>query len=665
MSALPVFLKYAPRQLKTDLNRFRRDEDGGLIVFSLMVLISMLVLGGMAVDFMRQENQRVVLQGVADRSVLSAASLQQTINGQELVEDYFLKSGVSSTLSEDPIYEDGGNSKRVSVVAQQELDTFFLRLIGIDTLSSTATANAIEATGKVEISLVIDVSASMRSGGTNGRIQNNEESIRTGGKIADLRTAAIGFSRAVLDPVYEGQISLNIIPYGGHVNPGPEMFEILNGTGKAGADDHFMIPFDAVIPGTDDPAMSFVRDPDVPTSVDQFFWVVNPEVAKGINQFYQVDKTDTDAIEDHYAEEVTPAGYEYTGPVELQYSEDGPVVIDGTTVTNEMITQIVTQIEDPDTGDLEYIPVIGLALQDPVLGYDINAVGNVDIAILPGPDGVPYVRYSAPASCMEIQGADDWSTSGPPEAGQAIIPNYMIYGFGKWEIQENVRRWGWCPQDETVIKYALQDAGEAESYIEGLSLYDGTGTDAAMKWGLATLDPEMQPLFELLNAELDDSGVPLVPDDFTNRPSAYDDSDTRKILVLMTDGGVTGQRRPNQPTNIRNLLDVTPNNQANVQNWMGWTAGTGANGGWTEEKTANQARADLVSLCVLARAEEREIAVYTIAFELTGTANTQAMRDCATPDAPPKQYYFETSGAGISDVFQEIAQQISELRLTE
>ena len=107
----------------------------------------MLVLGGMAVDFMRQENQRVVLQGIADRSVLSAASLQQTLDGEDIVRDYFEKSGYSAALVGNPTFEDQGNFKRVTVTAQQDLDTFFLRLIGIDTLTSVGSANAIESSG--------------------------------------------------------------------------------------------------------------------------------------------------------------------------------------------------------------------------------------------------------------------------------------------------------------------------------------------------------------------------------------------------------------------------------------------------------------------------------------------------------------------------------------
>lgn len=652
------------------MRRFRRDQDGGLIVFSLLVLISMLVLGGMAVDFMRQENNRVVLQGIADRSVLSAASLQQTIDGKLLVEDYFEKSGVSSTLVSEPIFENRGNAKRVNVVARQEVDTFFLRLIGIDSLSSSATANAIESSGQVEISLIIDVSASMRSGGSRGSIKNNTTSIATGGRIGDLRDAAIAFSNTVLDPVYEGQVSLNIIPYGGHVNPGPEMFALMNGQGDA--DDNFIVPFDAIVPGDPGPLLQIVRDPDVSPSVDEFFLVLSDEAVEfeKIESFYFVNKNDLDTFEDAvedgwFPTEVAPDDdYEYPGETPLRYSRDGTVVIDGTTVTNEMITQIVTKVEDPDNGNITYLPVVGLSAMNP-LGYDLNNDPSNNIVLLPGADGIPQLEYSPPHSCMEILGANDWSTSGPPQTGQDIIPNYMIYSFSKWEIEEEVRRWGWCPQDETVIKYAIQDASEAEAYINTMALYDGTGTDAAMKWGLATLDPEMQPYFEDLNAMNTADNI-LVPDDFVDRPAPYDSTDTRKIIVLMTDGGVTGQRRANQPNNVRNILDITPNNQTNPRNWMGWLAGDSSNGGWTQIKSGNQARTDLVALCTLAKAEERDIKVYTVAFEMSGSSNTKAMKDCASTDPnDPQQYYFETSGAGLTDVFQEIAQQISELRLTK
>ena len=58
---------------------FRKEEDGVMIAFSLFILLLMLIVGGMAVDFMRLEARRSLIQGVADRATLAAADLDQTL----------------------------------------------------------------------------------------------------------------------------------------------------------------------------------------------------------------------------------------------------------------------------------------------------------------------------------------------------------------------------------------------------------------------------------------------------------------------------------------------------------------------------------------------------------------------------------------------------------
>ena len=88
----------------------------------------------------------------------------------------------------------------------------------------------------------------MRFSGSNPRA--TIDTIETGGRIYDLRTAAKAFASTVLDPVYEGQVSLTIVPYAGHTNPGQEMFEIINaGAAPGDGSDNFTIPFDAMLPG--------------------------------------------------------------------------------------------------------------------------------------------------------------------------------------------------------------------------------------------------------------------------------------------------------------------------------------------------------------------------------------------------------------------------------
>lgn len=197
---------------------FGRDERGGITILTLILLIVMLVLGGMAVDFMRFESQRAQLQSVADRAVLAAAELDQTLDSEEVVVDFFRTAGLEHTIIGTPSVIDNSNSRTVSVDTQIDVDTFYLRLIGIDTLRAPARSAATEGVGKVEISLVLDISGSMRYGGSSSR-----------GRFGDMQDAAIAFANKVLDPKYGGQVSLNIVPYAGSTNPGPAMFNYLGG----------------------------------------------------------------------------------------------------------------------------------------------------------------------------------------------------------------------------------------------------------------------------------------------------------------------------------------------------------------------------------------------------------------------------------------------------
>ncbi|MEO0931364.1 MAG: pilus assembly protein TadG-related protein, partial [Pseudomonadota bacterium] len=58
-----------PNKRGNYLRMFKRDEEGGVLVLTLLLMVLMLVMGGMAVDLMRFEERRVVLQNVSDRAV--------------------------------------------------------------------------------------------------------------------------------------------------------------------------------------------------------------------------------------------------------------------------------------------------------------------------------------------------------------------------------------------------------------------------------------------------------------------------------------------------------------------------------------------------------------------------------------------------------------------
>ncbi|WP_342078660.1 pilus assembly protein TadG-related protein [Yoonia sp. SS1-5] len=210
------------------LRKFGREEDGSVIVLTIVLLIIMLVLGGMAVDFMRFESRRALLQSVSDRAVLAAAELDQQLDAKEVVKDYFKKAGFENTIVGEPtVGGDGVNSRSVGVEAKLDIETFYLRFLGIGELAAPAVSGATEGVGNVEISLIVDVSGSMYSVVTG-------ESVR---KIDRLQEAATSFIDQLLVDEYDGQVSVSLVPYSEHVSVGPEIFSAIGASKVTYTDD--------------------------------------------------------------------------------------------------------------------------------------------------------------------------------------------------------------------------------------------------------------------------------------------------------------------------------------------------------------------------------------------------------------------------------------------
>ena len=153
------------------LTSFRREEDGNMSVFTLFLLLLMLMVGGLAVDYMRLESERVGLQGTIDRAVLAAADKQQTLPQREVIVDFLEKEKQDHRVADADIVvptdeELARGERTVSVRGRVELDTLLIRLVGIDQVAAGSSATATEAAMNVEVSLVLDVSGSMDDNST-------------------------------------------------------------------------------------------------------------------------------------------------------------------------------------------------------------------------------------------------------------------------------------------------------------------------------------------------------------------------------------------------------------------------------------------------------------------------------------------------------------------
>ncbi len=198
-----------------ELRAFRSDESGVLAKPMIMILVLMFALGGLGMDLVRMERDRTNLQYTLDRAVLAAADLDQPLDPEAVVIDYMSKSGLGEYTTV-VVPEVSPTAKRVKASVDTEFtagwmnsifyedymrnpDTYELEPI---TLPLLASSTAVESIGNVEISLVLDVSGSMRN--------NN--------RLVNLKRAAKEFVQTMDDNTEDGKMSISIVPYSTQVS---------------------------------------------------------------------------------------------------------------------------------------------------------------------------------------------------------------------------------------------------------------------------------------------------------------------------------------------------------------------------------------------------------------------------------------------------------------
>jgi hypothetical protein len=129
--------------------------------------------------------------------------------------------------------------REISAQTRINMPTIFMHMLDVPVLSAPVASAATENIQNVEISLVLDISGSMRENASG----NVPSSLTGANRINDLKTAVKAFAREVLQvectgsgstevctqPETTANTTINIIPYAGHVNPGRDMFELLGG----------------------------------------------------------------------------------------------------------------------------------------------------------------------------------------------------------------------------------------------------------------------------------------------------------------------------------------------------------------------------------------------------------------------------------------------------
>lgn len=203
------------------MNLFRRllnDQRGNVAVIVAFMLLPMVLIAGGAIDIARYEAYRSQLQDGVDRAVLASAALSQSKTVEETAGEYLKSIPYIGDVDLSYDYKLAFNARQVTITAHYDMETGFLPLIGVKSMPVEVKASAEEKRRNLEISMMLDMSGSMRWSTPAGAPS----------RISLLRPAAKSFIDLMLTNETKLTTSISIVPYAGSVNPGATIF---NGLG--------------------------------------------------------------------------------------------------------------------------------------------------------------------------------------------------------------------------------------------------------------------------------------------------------------------------------------------------------------------------------------------------------------------------------------------------
>lgn len=268
-----------------------------------------------------------------------------------------------------------------------------------------------------------------------------------------------------------------------------------------------------------------------------------------------------------------------------------------------------------------------------------------------------------------------------------------------------------------IVRLPTDNATTARNAINGLVAAGNTSITLGMKWGVALIDPAARPMMtELVNAG-------QIPSSYSGRPFDWNDEDSMKVIIVMTDGDHVEHVRINDTykTGVSPIYRSAGDGNYSIRHTSGRPSTAGSNEYWvphrnewrsapwnsgsgvtqqTWQQVWQTVRLRWVAWQLYARALGTSSTSRTSTFNTwmnnfrstwmtEGSMDTTMLQSCTQAkannvmiygiafEAPPQgQYvisncassaahYFNAQGMEIQTAFRAIASNISQLRLTQ
>lgn len=297
--------------------------------------------------------------------------------------------------------------------------------------------------------------------------------------------------------------------------------------------------------------------------------------------------------------------------------------------------EFVNALIRPETEDLISISMIPYS-------EHVNAGSAIFNAL---PNRIHRHNYS---HCVEFPDADFSTTEMNLAQTYDQMQHFQWYNSSSNSVSNTT-----CPRRSyEEIQPLSQNIPALEAQINSLQPRAQTSIFLGMKWAAALLDPSTRSLVDTLI-----SGGAVDPI-FSGRPAAYDDDETLKTIVVMTDGRNTDSHRISSWAYDSNSEYVHWANynlwfylnnyvSSSYRSYYYWRKYTGAQG-------------DTLTSAICTAAKTRGIIIWGVGFEVDDHG-ANVLRNCASSPS----HFFRVEGVQISEAFSAIASQINELRLTQ
>lgn len=582
------------------LSRYTSNQSGQVAVIFAFCLLLICLVVGFSLDQQTQISRKYSVQAALDAAVLAAAKSRQTgSNNAEIEADLisFITPHIDTLPGLDceaPSISIPTASQEIEAEIECEQDTAIMGLIGQDTMPLKIDATASYALTAIDVAFVFDLSGSMNRGN----------------RLVDLKAAATDALDILLPSSAPAAMvehtRIAIAPYSSTVNAGP-YFEQVTGLPPTRSYS------DTVVTEIKDGEIArgrryseiriYLYDAD---SGDRIAEIGNGAVVKveptDINNITIVVEpkptyrraSDFESIEFQLSGEETATASESVEPYSL-YGDSGLTNLSGEQWSTGTFQLEITAFDGNG--------LTGHQIVQKTIEFELFKDGDVRES---------DQDFTLTSTCVWERDGDEKFTDAAPGPGNYLAaysawyrqynPNstagYWATGFNENGERDQIANLCRIPPPQELTN----DRSALDTYISTMRAERDTAGHLGIAWGWYLISESWSAVF-----------------DGTAAPALYADPDTKKAIILMTDGEFN-------------------------------TIGHRAQG-----DSATQARA----ICDGMKA--KGILIYGIAFKAP-SAGQRVINDCATND---DTYFNATNKAELAATYKQIAVELSDLRLSK